>query len=467
MNETDNFYNDPDKLADGFLSSFIFDNEPDFEKLPSRDSACYKLTSWRDDFYVWDDGCYTLLSDHEIRRLLTAYIQRLNDNGEQKEKISITTQRINNVMLCLKGRIGRPETINFNSWPDGRERLICTIACSNGLVCWDKKKKTKPVLMPHTPKFFNVVKLPYAYDPSAECPQWLKFLNEVLDGQEGYILLLQLWTGYLFRPDLKEQKFLLCCGDGANGKGVLFEVIQSLVGRENCSQVPLTRFSSPFSLYSTFGKVLNATNESSHIIEDEAETILKSFVAGDSFTFERKFKEPVSATPTAKIMISTNALPRFNDKTEGIWRRILLVPFKRVFKETEQNKDLADILKKELSGILNWAFAGLQDLNDAGGFIVPTENKELIEDYRQEADPARAFLLDNYAPSDNGDYVVCSELYTHYKKYCEENGYHALGNRGFGKQVMRIFPDIERKRISGEMKRDWAYAGLLSQEKEN
>ncbi len=460
-------FTDPDIIAVSFLTNYIFDPEPESEKLPSSDSICYKLTSWKDDFYVWRDGCYIRLSDAEMQRMIAGYIQRLNSSGGQDEQIPITTQRINNIMLCLKGRIGRPETVDSNSWPDGRERLIFTIACKNGLVCWDKKKKIKPVLMKHTPKFFNVVKLPYDYEPAAECPLWLKFLSEVLQGQQDYILLLQQWTGYLFRPDLKEQKFLLCCGDGANGKGVLFEVIQSLVGKENCSQVSLSRFSSPFPLYNTLGKVLNATNESSHIIEDEAETILKSFVAGDTFTFERKFKEPVSAVPTAKIMISTNALPRFNDKTEGIWRRILLVPFNRVLGETELNKDLAEILKKEQPGILNWAIEGLQDLNDAGGFILPDNNKELLEDYRRETDPARAFLLENYQPSNNGDFVSCSELYDNYKRYCSENGCYAMNSKTFGQQVRRIFPKIERKRTGGRTSREWAYGGLVSYEKED
>ena len=133
------------------------------------------------------------------------------------------------------------------------------------------------------------------------------------------IALLQEWVGYLFRPDLREQKFLLCVGEGVNGKGVLFEVVSALVGTANCSQISLSRFNSPFALYPTLNKVVNLTSESSHIVEDEAETVLKSFVAGDQFTFERKFKEPVSAIPTAKIMIATNALPRFNDKTQAIW----------------------------------------------------------------------------------------------------------------------------------------------------
>lgn len=49
-----------------------------------------------------------------------------------------------------------------------------------------------------------------------------------------------------------------------------------------------------------------------------AETMLKSFASGDRMSFQHKFKEPVHATPTAKIMISTNLLPQFADKSMGL-----------------------------------------------------------------------------------------------------------------------------------------------------
>jgi putative DNA primase/helicase len=274
--------------------------------------------------------------------------------------------------------------------------------------------------------------------------------------------LLQQWCGYLFRPDLREQKFLLCTGEGANGKGVFFEVVQALVGEENCSQVGLSRFNSPFALYETLGKVVNLTNESSHIIEDESENVLKSIVAGDRFTFERKFKEAVSAKPTAKIMIATNSLPRFNDKTLGIWRRILLIPFDKTIAEENQIKHFADLLKEELPGILNWALEGLRKLDNAGRFTIPNSHAEFIEQYRRDSDPTRAFLLENYTTSPNGEDIGCTELYNAYKKFCEENGFHFMSNSTFGQQVRRIFPEIDKIRTGPRGNRENVYRGLVS-----
>ncbi len=162
-------------------------------------------------------------------------------------------------------------------------------------------------------------------------------------------------------------------------------------------------------------------------------------------------------------MIATNSPPRFNDKTEGIWRRILFVPFDKVIHDEDQIKDLAEQLKHELPGILNWALDGLQKLNDAGGFTIPEKTKELVEEYRRDSDPARAFLLEKYIFSPNAWGVNCTELYNEYKQYCEENGYRPMSNRLFGRQVRRVFPTIKRVRLGGRDDREWVYQELVSQ----
>ena len=454
------FISDPDRIAEGILSChYIF-----VPKDGQYTSGEYTLVYWRNAFYHWQSGCYIAVSDPEMKQLIVRHIQTLNESSfEDDGNIKITTQLVNNVILCIKGRVGITEQRELNSWPDSRERLLQTFSVKNGLVMLDYKH-VKPELFDHTPKYFSLSKMPYDYDPKAQCPHWIDFLDDIMQGEKNYTLLLQQWAGYLLTPNLKQQKFLLCVGEGSNGKGVVFEVIQSLLGQENCSQVPLSRFNNPFALYSTYGKMLNATNESTNMIDKESESILKSFVAGDRFTFERKFKEPIFAEPTAKIMISTNALPRFNDKTQGLWRRLLLVPFNRIVSANEQNKALADQLKRELSGILNWAIEGWHRLNQANGFIVPESNKGLVEEYRRDSDPARAFLLENYEEVFEESVIESKELYTQYRKYCEDNGCKAMRNSNFGQQVKAVFPGIQKVRRAIGGKRPWCYDGIASQE---
>ena len=416
------------------------------------------LRWWKSDFYVWEEGRYYRISDDEMKAEIAEYLHQ--------SQIPITSNTISSIMICLVSLTSVGRDITLNSWLDDVNGAR-VFPVSNGNISFNDidPDTGKPRLLPHTPWYFTLSKVDYDYDPKAMCPLWESFLHDVMNGNMKYVSLLKQWVGYLFRPDLHLQKFLLCTGEGANGKGVFFDVIKSLVGKHNCSQLGVSSFnpeSNRFALYSTLGKIVNMSSESSHIIEHEAENVLKSFVAGDTMSFERKYKEPLSATPTAKVMISTNALPRFNDRTHATWRRILLVPFPQVIPEERQITDLAAQLKRELPGILNWALEGMAELDKTDRFTEPPENKSLLEEYRRDSDPARAFLQENYIYMPDGDGQSCRHVYEAYVQYCKDNGCKPMGNRHFGKSVKTTFPRSERKRHGSKQNRFWIYTGLVA-----
>jgi putative DNA primase/helicase len=93
---------------------------------------------------------------------------------------------------------------------------------------------------------------------------------------------------------------------------------------------------------------------------------------------------------------------------------------------------------------------------------MPENSKSMLEEYRRDTNPARAYLLENYQPSNNSEYVGCETLYEDYKNYCNNKGYRPLSDRTFGKEVRRAFPNVERRRTGGRLAREWAYDGLVS-----
>lgn len=392
----DSIFN-PDTIAAAIMSSYIFDPEPkEMLNFQSTSKARWTLTNWCDDFYEWIAGKWDRIPNSEIDLRIARHLQEHNEGGDvafgHAPKATISKSLVGNVRLCLAARALRPATRTLNQWDNIEQDARLTLSMRNGLLVLHKNDQEE--LIPHTPDYFTFVQLPYDYDATAECTLWQSFLRDVMMDRTEYILLLQQWCGYLLRPDLRLQKFLLTVGEGANGKTVFNEVVQSLLGIENCSQIPISRFDSPFALVGTRGKMLNVTTEGVGMIEEEAETTLKSFVSGDRMTFERKFRDAVSDVPTAKIMVSTNDLPRFNDKSQAIWRRILLVPFDKKITEKNQIDSLAEELKTELPGILRWSIDGLRSLNAAGRFTMPENSKTLLEQYRCDVNPARAFLLE-------------------------------------------------------------------------
>ena len=163
-------------------------------------------------------------------------------------------------------------------------------------------------------------------------------------------------------------------------------------------------------------------------------------------------------------MISTNQLPQFADKSLGIWRRMLFVPFDKSYPPEVQNLHVVEQLSYELPGIFNWAKKGLRSLGKAGRFVVPQECKAAIEQYRRDVNPARSFLLDNFVESPAFEGMPCKEVYESYVTWCHDNGYRPLHAANFGKEAKRTLPAVQKEYKREGFQRIRFYSGLATRE---
>ena len=166
-------------------------------------------------------------------------------------------------------------------------------------------------------------------------------------------------------------------------------ILTALLGEANVSSLGLEVFSHTHGLELTLGKLVNITGDVGEL-DKVAEGTLKLFTGCDMLHFNPKYKDPFSARATARIIIATNVRPPFRDRSDGIWRRLVLLPFPVTIPEEQQNKHLADELKAELPGILNWAIEGSNRLRQQRGFTEPPVSREVKQDYQLESNPARA-----------------------------------------------------------------------------
>ena len=154
-------------------------------------------------------------------------------------------------------------------------------------------------------------------------------------------------TAYLL-PATWLQKFLLLLGDGATGKSVTCEALTGLLGSGNVASVPIEQLRNPHALVGTLGKLVNISTEFERI-DSETEGLFKCLVGGDRMSFNPKYKPIFSAVPTARIVVASNGLPHFRDRSSGIYRRMVVLPFSVVIPEAERNPTLAEELLEELN----------------------------------------------------------------------------------------------------------------------
>ena len=144
--------------------------------------------------------------------------------------------------------------------------------------------------------------------------------------------------------------------------------------------------------------------------------------AATACAFDRKGVPGVSAHPTARLILATNHDPRFADRSKGIWRRMIVVPFNKSIPPAQQDTQLANKLKQELPGIFNWAIQGLSELRRSRQFTIPRICKEEGERYRRESNPAHEYLTDTYERASAEHALSCSTIYADYDAWCDVHG---------------------------------------------
>jgi len=447
---------DPHRLATLFLAQF---KHPDG----------VTLRFWRDSFHRWDGRAYRSLPTPEIRAEIAtcckAEFDRINatklktwipsdSNPLAPQAQKVTQTLIGNIMLALQGMTLLSGTIEQPAWislPAGSQlaRRDCRdfIALENGILDVGKLLTDgESALLPHSPRWFSPVAMEFCFEPEADCPHWKAFVERNLEADPERAEMLQEWFGYCLTIDTSFQRFLFLEGEGSNGKSVICAALTALLGQDNVSHVSLEMFAKDFVLTQTLGKLANIAAEVGEI-DKMAEGYLKSFTAGDRMTFNRKNQSLIEAAPTARLVLSANNRPRFSDRSEGIWRRMLILPLTVTIQPHERvygmDKPEWWFRQGELPGMLNWALAGLYRLREQRSFTIPAISSAALTDYKEEANPARRFLVENYEEDPNGS-VVTQDIYRHYRGWCEDHGNKPLASNQFAKEINRVFKNAVR-----------------------
>lgn len=252
-------------------------------------------------------------------------------------------------------------------------------------------------LLPHLRGQMAAKVAPVAYDPGARCPLFEAFLARVQPAAEMR-RFLQRWLGLSMTAITAEQKLCFWYGAGANGKSVLAELvarllgayatsarIESLTGRNRRGGGDATP-----DLVPMIGARMIRTSEPEEG-ERLQESTIKQLTSGEPLLVRALNSDFVEVRPVGKITISGNHKPEVRGTDDGIWRRLLLVPWDVQIPPAERDPMLVERLWAERSGILNWLVEGLLEYLE-GGLQEPAAVLEATAEFRSESDPVGAYL---------------------------------------------------------------------------
>lgn len=299
-------------------------------------------------------------------------------------------------------------------------------------------------LVPHTPDYYSTVQLNVSYNPDAECPRFRQYLEEVID--QSQIPLIQEMMGYFLVPVTRGQKCFVIVGEGGAGKSQLLLVLNDiLLGKENVSNVSWQALNERFKTAELFGKLANIFADlPTRNIDDNG--IFKALVGEDYLTVEKKNKNPFSFQSTARLLFSCNNIPKnYGDRSEGFYRRLIIIRFDHAVPEDKKDPDLLDKLRLEADGIFLFALEGLKRLMANHYRFSETEaNKAELQQYREDSDSVLSFVKDCCETGDDAFVCGSTELFNAYKAYCEESGLKPYAQKKFIQQMLSSCPGAEK-----------------------
>ena len=241
-----------------------------------------------------------------------------------------------------------------------------------------------------SPMIESCIRININYDPLARSPLWEKFLDDVIpvkDTQDA----LQEFVGCAFvdRKKIKMEKMCYLLGCGSNGKSVFFDAVVNALGKDNVSYMEMADLSGDkstceYNIAMINGKLLNYASEMGG--KDVSGGKYKKFISGEPTMARLPFGEPFLADMMPPFMANLNKMPSVSDQTYGHFRRSLVIPFYRVFKESEQDRSLPLTLSKESAAIINWIIEGARRfVKNKGEFTRSYTIESVTENARRDS----------------------------------------------------------------------------------
>lgn len=401
-----------------------------------------KIICLNEELYKYDDnkGYYKLLNEHEFGVLLYSYIMK-------EHKRFIVDYDIRAMYRLMKIQ---PKIQLSNDDIDNNDMLI---NCNNCVVNLNENK-----LYSHSYKrvLFNCINAnlikPF-YNKEFKNSVFNGFLNNLTSGDKELERLIQEIFGYSFSSINSAKKFFIFYGVPNSGKSTLIDILNYIVGEENCSHIPLQKLTEDKYCAELFGKLLNTYSE----LPDEGLRDLgkiKGLVSSnDKITARKLFNAPFSFKNKCTLIFACNNLPEINTKlyqdNSALFKRLIIVPFLNSIEEENQDKYLFEKLAEEKDLIFNWGIKGLRRLIDNNFIFSDCKiSSKFLNKYMEEEDLISSFI-DKKLAYKEGEYEFWDKIKEQFRIFAKENekGFITAKELKFLKKCIEIKLMTKAKRI--------------------
>lgn len=291
-----------------------------------------------------------------------------------------------------------------------------TINCQNGTLrllrhvergpSGDSEIRVESILQPHAREDLLTKVAAVPYDPDATCPNY-DFTVDWAQPKPEMRRYLHQWGGYNLTGDMGAQIFHMWWGPLAqNGKSTLLDAWADAAG-DYAAAGKIETFmeaanaksgdAATPALAQLPGVRMLRTGEPPHNAKFD-ESLINTITGQDTLLIRALHRGFYPVKMAFKLTVACNAQPSIPNATEGIKRRIKVVPFEKTMKNAVKadgtplrDERFKEKLVPELAGIFARLIDGALDWLKHG-FVEPEDVTQWTEEYKDENDPLGRFL---------------------------------------------------------------------------
>ena len=377
-----------------------------------------------DELYVYKDGIY---SSEESGKIIRREAQLILQNKFSPHNVVLITGQV----AAQTYFDGKREEFENNA-----EHLICI---ENGILNLLTKE-----LIPHSPDYVFLSKIPIIFNPIADCPLTKEFINNVFNEED--IPVIQEWVGYILYRKYIFKKALILLGKRDSGKTTFVECLKAFMGKANHCALSLQEICfDSFAIKNLYAKFLNSYDDLNFSgIKDAGK--LKMVTGGGTISGDVKFGDRVTFNNYAKLVFATNQIPQVKQNDPAYYSRWIIINCENSFDENNPKTDRQLIskitTKEEQSGLLNWALEGFIRLinNNKFSYGFTTEDVQMI---MEKSGSSLASFVHEELEEKTDNWVSKDEMYKQYEKYVVEKKLTPKLTKGMvGRELPRYAPYV-------------------------
>ena len=274
-------------------------------------------------------------------------------------------------------------------------------------------------------------RLPVSFNPDASQPEhWLHFLSELLEPED--IPTLQEYLGYCLIPSTKGQRMMVIKGKGGEGKSQIGSVMTAVFG-SNMKDGSIGKISENRFARADLEHILVCVDDDMKMEALKQTNYVKSIVtAQGKMDLERKGKQSYQGWMFCRLLAFSNGdLQALYDRSNGFYRRQLILTTKEKPADRIDDPDIAEKMKAEAEGIFLWMFEGLQRLAANRFQFTESERTRANREYvKRDSNNMIDFMESEGFIRLKADCSASSkEIYETYQMWCEENALTPLKPR--------------------------------------